>query len=89
MKILQLTNKPPWPAKDGGAIAVLNLTKGFAALEQEVTVLAMNTRKHHTTAEEIPEDLKKKVRVLDWLGFIRGCYSIAKVPMIRNFPPSR
>lgn len=63
MKILQLTNKVPYPANDGGAIACLNLTRGFALLGHEVTVLAMNTVKHHTDISEIPESVK------DWAEF--------------------
>jgi polysaccharide biosynthesis protein PslH len=57
MKILQLTNKPPWPARDGGAIAILNLTKGFFRFGHHVTVLSMNTRKHHISPENIPDDI--------------------------------
>ena len=48
MRILQLTNKSPWPPKDGGAIASMNLTKGFGFLGHKVTVLSMNTEKHRT-----------------------------------------
>lgn len=63
MKILQITNKVPYPANDGGAIACLNLTRGFALLGNDVTVLAMNTLKHHTDISEIPESVK------DWAKF--------------------
>jgi polysaccharide biosynthesis protein PslH len=59
MKILQLTNKPPWPARDGGAIAILNLTKGFSRLGHQVTVMAMNTAKHHIIPAEMPEEILK------------------------------
>lgn len=59
MKILQLTNKPPWPDKDGGAIAMLNLTRGFYRLGHEVTVLSMNTSKHFTHPETIPPEVRK------------------------------
>ena len=59
MRILQLTNKPPWPAKDGGSIAMWNLTKGLAGLGHQVTVLSMNTRKHHTPPESIPLQVKE------------------------------
>ncbi|SHE30938.1 Glycosyltransferase involved in cell wall bisynthesis [Mariniphaga anaerophila] len=63
MKILQITNKVPYPANDGGAIACMNLTRGFALLGHEVTVFAMNTLKHHTDLSEIPEQVK------DWAEF--------------------
>jgi hypothetical protein len=43
MKILQITNKVPYPVKDGGAIACMNLARGFSLLGHQVTILAMNT----------------------------------------------
>jgi len=58
MKILQVTNKVPYPTKDGGAIACMNLTRGFSLLGHHVTVLTMNTAKHHISLEEIPEAVK-------------------------------
>lgn len=58
MRILQITNKPPWPPKDGGAIACLNLTKGFSFLGHKVTVLSMNTEKHRVKKKDIPDTIK-------------------------------
>ncbi|MCX7987521.1 MAG: glycosyltransferase family 4 protein [Bacteroidales bacterium] len=46
MKILILSPKPPFPPKDGGAIAIFNLARGLAQVGNEVYVLAMNTLKH-------------------------------------------
>jgi glycosyltransferase involved in cell wall biosynthesis len=60
MRILQLMNKVPWPPKDGGAIACLNMTKGFSMLGHEVTVLSMNTSKHHIRIKDMPVDLRRK-----------------------------
>lgn len=60
MRILQLMNKVPWPPKDGGAIACLNMTKGFSMLGHEVTVLSMNTSKHHIRIKDMPADLRSK-----------------------------
>jgi polysaccharide biosynthesis protein PslH len=59
MKILQITNKVPYPVKDGGAIACMNLARGFSLLGHQVTILAMNTVKHHITFGEIPESVKE------------------------------
>jgi glycosyltransferase involved in cell wall biosynthesis len=59
MKILQITNKVPYPVKDGGAIACMNLTRGFSLLGHQVTILAMNTVKHYITLGEIPESVKE------------------------------
>lgn len=60
MRILQLMNKVPWPPKDGGAIACLNMTKGFAMLGHEVTVLSMNTSKHHISLKDMPAELRNR-----------------------------
>lgn len=46
MKILQLTNKVPYPPRDGGAIASLTLARELSKAGHEVVVLAMNTSKH-------------------------------------------
>ncbi|HWB63684.1 MAG TPA: hypothetical protein VG603_09260, partial [Chitinophagales bacterium] len=54
MRILQIAKKFPWPVKDGEAIAVLNLTRGFAKLGHEVTVLALNTKKHYFDPSKLP-----------------------------------
>ena len=55
MKILQVTNKVPYPANDGGSIACMNLTRGFSLLGHDVTVLAMRTLKHRVSLNEMPE----------------------------------
>ncbi|HKI88483.1 MAG TPA: glycosyltransferase family 4 protein [Draconibacterium sp.] len=58
MRILHVANKVPYPAKDGGAIACMNLIRGFSLLGHKVTVLAMNTEKHHINIDEVPESVK-------------------------------
>ena len=55
MRVLLLCSKSPWPPKDGGATATLNLIKGLSALNVSVTVLAINTSKHFVREEDIPE----------------------------------
>ena len=59
MKILQVTNKVTYPTNDGGTIACMNLTRGFSLLGHQVTVLSMNTEKHHVKIEEIPARVKE------------------------------
>lgn len=46
MKILLLTNKPPYPPIDGGTIATYNLAQGLFKAGAQVSVLAMYTPKH-------------------------------------------
>ncbi|UOQ82035.1 glycosyltransferase family 4 protein [Hymenobacter sp. 5414T-23] len=55
--ILQLCPRVPYPPTDGGAIAMYDVTAGLARAGHRVTVLALNTPKHHQPAE-----------VLDHLG---------------------
>ncbi|HEY9124271.1 MAG TPA: glycosyltransferase family 4 protein [Bacteroidales bacterium] len=54
MKILILSNKPPYPPKDGGAIAIFNLAKGLADAGHFVHILSMNTSKHQVKPETMP-----------------------------------
>lgn len=65
MNILQLCNKMPYPPKDGGSIAILNLSKGLVELGHKVTILAMNTSKHYFSVDDIPIDLKSKINFYD------------------------
>ena len=63
MRILQIANKFPYPAKDGGSIATLALAKSFSEMGHEVTVLAMNTSKHfvnQATIASAEKDLQIK-----------------------------
>jgi glycosyltransferase involved in cell wall biosynthesis len=58
MKILQICNKPPYPPRDGGSIAMFNLARSFDKLGHEVTVLTMATPKHKLTEKEKAEFMK-------------------------------
>lgn len=64
MRILQIANKFPYPAKDGGSIATLSLARSMASLGHEVTVLAINTSKHFTDPRSVPPDLAASVRFI-------------------------
>ena len=46
MRILQICNKPPFPAVDGGAIAMNNVTHGLINKGCTVNVLTVTTQKH-------------------------------------------
>ncbi|MDR1758087.1 MAG: glycosyltransferase family 4 protein [Bacteroidales bacterium] len=62
MKILQITHKPPFPAIDGGCIAMYNITWGLIRGGHEVKVLSMSTPKHKEYPDRIPEDYRTKTR---------------------------
>jgi glycosyltransferase involved in cell wall biosynthesis len=51
MKILQLCLKPPLPARDGGCIAMNNITQGLLAAGHRVKVLTIFTHKHDLNPE--------------------------------------
>jgi glycosyltransferase involved in cell wall biosynthesis len=50
MHILQVSPRVPFPLHDGGAIGIYNITKGLLAAGHRVTMLAINTPKHHQPA---------------------------------------
>jgi polysaccharide biosynthesis protein PslH len=81
MKILQLANKFPYPAKDGGSIATMALSKTFAELGHEVTVLAMNTSKHYADASRL-ESLRDSGIIFIAVPVNTD---ISKKALIRNF----
>ncbi len=64
MNILILTNKFPFPPRDGGSIATLHMLLGLHQAGNRVTCLAMNTTKHPFALEKLPEDLRKSIRFL-------------------------
>lgn len=67
MKILQLCKKFPYPLKDGESIAVTYLSKAFHDFGCEVTLLAMNTTKHYTEINKLPQEFNhyKEIHVTD------------------------
>lgn len=56
MKILQLCNKPPYPAVDGGTLAMNSITQGFLSRGDTVKVLAVKSDKHPVATEAMPAD---------------------------------
>jgi polysaccharide biosynthesis protein PslH len=81
MKILILSTKMPWPAKDGGSIASLNLARGLAELDCQITFLTMNTPKHFFPSEKIPE----KIRDLIDIRTVSVNTAISPIALFYNF----
>ncbi|HJZ40510.1 MAG TPA: glycosyltransferase family 4 protein [Bacteroidales bacterium] len=52
MRILQICNKPPYPPRDGGSIAMFSLLRSLHGLGHEMTLLTMCTPKHRMTHAE-------------------------------------
>lgn len=85
MNILFLTNKAPYPPKDGGSIATFGMIKSFADADHKVSVLAMNTRKHHVTPFEIPDEIKALITI----HLVEVPAHIKMFDMIRNLLVSK
>jgi glycosyltransferase involved in cell wall biosynthesis len=58
LRILFICNKSPWPAKEGGPLAMYNLMEGLIAAGHHVKVLAVNSAKYHVDPEDIPAAFK-------------------------------
>lgn len=63
MKILQLCNKPPKPAIDGGCIAMNNITQGLLNEGHEVRILTIETQKHPLLLDKLTEDYISKTKI--------------------------
>lgn len=81
MQILQVANKFPYPAKDGGSIATLSLSRSLASQGHKVTVLAINTSKHYTDPASVPSELSDAIRFIS----VAVNTDIRILSLIRNF----
>ncbi len=68
LSILFICNKSPWPAHEGGPIAMNNLIEGLADAGHLVKVLAINTNKYAVDPKEIPSEYHEKTHIE--LGYI-------------------
>ena len=63
MKILLLCNKPPFPASEGGPMAMNSIITGLLEAGHQVKILAVNSEKYHVKESDIPEEYKKKTGI--------------------------
>ncbi len=66
MRLLIITNKLPYPPKDGGSIATLSLAVKLSQLTTKTDILAINTSKHYFPVDNIPVDLTKHITFYDF-----------------------
>ena len=59
MKILQISNKAPYPPNDGSSLAVYNIAKGFIDNGAELNLITINTKKHFKSDNNVPEQFRK------------------------------
>ena len=58
-KILQVSNRVPFPLNEGGTIGIYNYTRGFSEAGCEVTLLALDAKKHRTDIDIAKAELGK------------------------------
>ncbi|HTA62588.1 MAG TPA: glycosyltransferase family 4 protein [Bacteroidia bacterium] len=59
MRLLQLTNKPPYPPNDGSSIAVYNMSCGLINNQVDLTLLCINTKKHFKADGEVDTEFTR------------------------------
>ena len=63
MKILLLCNKPPYPASEGGPMAMNSIITGLLEAGHQVKVLAVNSEKYQVKDNDIPEEYRQKTGI--------------------------
>ncbi len=63
MNILLLCNKPPYPATEGGPMAMNSVIKGLLEAGHNVKVLAINSPKFNVNPDDIPVEYKAKTGI--------------------------
>jgi glycosyltransferase involved in cell wall biosynthesis len=64
MKILQVSNRVPWPLNEGGTIGIYNYTRAYHELGLEVTLYCLDGIKHNTPLAEATTELSKYAKIL-------------------------
>jgi glycosyltransferase involved in cell wall biosynthesis len=80
LKILFICNKSPWPAKEGGPIAMNNLIEGLIASGNHLKVLAVNSDKYHVAPEDIPSAYREKTGI----EFVHLDLAVKPIPAVLN-----
>lgn len=60
LKLLQISNKAPYPANDGSSIAIYNMAYGFIENNVDLYLLTINTKKHFKPDADVPSNFKLK-----------------------------
>jgi len=60
VKILQISNKAPYPPNDGSSVAVYNIAKGFIDNGADLNLITINTKKHYKSYNLVPEEFRQK-----------------------------
>lgn len=79
--ILIVCNRVPFPLKDGGAMAMFAMIKGWYELGKQVHVLAMNTSRHRVSAQQLPELFSQ----IESFEMVDVDTEIRFIPTLKNF----
>lgn len=63
MKVLMLCNKSPWPAIEGGPMAMNSIVEGLIEAGHQVKVLAVNSDKYKVDINRIPQEYRQKTGI--------------------------
>ena len=63
MNILQICHKPPYPAIDGGCIAIKNISEGLLNESCNVKILTINTIKHPFDISLFPKEFIENTKI--------------------------
>jgi glycosyltransferase involved in cell wall biosynthesis len=63
IKILQVSNRVPWPLNEGGNIGIYNYTKAYRELGHDVTLYCLDAQKHNTPIKEASSELSKYAKL--------------------------
>lgn len=63
MKVLQLSHKPPFPPKDGGCLAIDNITQGLINAGVDIKILTIETVKHPFEKDRISKEYIEKTGI--------------------------
>src|ERR1700730_17817149 len=80
-KILILTNRIPYPLKDGGNLAMNAMIEGYHGAGWQVYLLAMNTTRHYIRHEQLKK-LFTHLYAFDWVDINN---EISKMGILKNF----
>ncbi len=78
MRILQLCNKPPFPPKDGGCIAMNNISRGLLSQGHELKLITIYTHKHDLELDKMSQEYIDKTD-------IEGVFVDTKVNIVDAF----
>jgi glycosyltransferase involved in cell wall biosynthesis len=63
MKVLFVCNKSPFPAREGGPIAMKSIIDGLLSAGHQVKVLAVNSEKYQVDYQLVPEEIRQKTNL--------------------------